>query len=94
MIELTSVYIKLNDEPYNKIKAYADIVLNDMFAVHDLTLKENRDGNLALYFPNNSKRKTIVHPLTEDLRKHIEINVLNKYEFIRSKYGNSISRDN
>lgn len=94
MIELTSVYVRLVDEPYTKTKAYADIVLNDLFAVHNLVLKEDRDGNLKLYFPNNIKRKTIVHPLSEDLRKHIEINVLNKYDFIRSKYGESVSGDN
>ena len=94
MIELTSIYIRLLDEPYTKIKAYVDIVLDGVLAVHDLTIKEKLDGTLHVYFPNNIKRKTIAHPLSDDLRKHIEINVLNKYEFIRSKYGESISRNN
>lgn len=94
MIELSSVYVKLNDKPYEKVKAYVDIVFNDLFVIHNLVLRENRDGELKLYFPNNVKRKTIAHPLSEDLRKHIEINVLNKYEYIRRKYGDSVQSNN
>lgn len=94
MIELSAVYVKLCEKPNTKVKAYVDIILNDLFKVHNLVLKENRKGELKLYFPKNIKRHTIVHPLNEDLRKHIEINVLNKYEFIRSKYGDRIRKDN
>lgn len=94
MLELSSVYVRLQDKPNSNIKAYVNIVFDDLLAIHDLVVKQKNDGELRVYFPNNVKRHTIAHPINDDLRKHIEINVLNKYDYIRRKYGDSVREDN
>ena len=65
------------------VKAIANIVLNDQIQVRGLRVMEDKCG-LSVGYPNDPFYKgddfrSIVSPLTAELRHHIEKRVLEKY---------------
>ena len=66
------------------VKAVANIVLNDQIQVRGLRVMDGKCG-LFVGYPNDPFYKgddfrSIVFPLTEELRYHIEKRVLEKYD--------------
>lgn len=66
-----------------RMKALAEIVLNDQFIVRGLRIMESENGLYISYpvdpFVKGDEYKSICDPITRQLREHIENTVLEKY---------------
>lgn len=66
-----------------RMKALAEIVLNDQFIVRGLRIMEGENGLYISYpadpFFNGDEFRSICNPITRQLREHIENTVLEKY---------------
>ena len=66
-----------------RMKALAEIVLNDQFIVRGLRIMESENGLYISYpvdpFVKGDDYKSICNPITRQLREHIENTVLEKY---------------
>ena len=85
-IEVTKVDVyPFKEEMYiGHVKAIANIVLNDQILVRGLRVMDGECG-LCVGYPNDPFYKgddfrSIVFPLTAELRHHIEKRVLEKYD--------------
>lgn len=69
-------------ENKNRLKAVATITFNDMFVVHELRLIEGQNG-LFVAMPSrrhpSGEFRDICHPITKELRAHVEEVVISKY---------------
>ncbi len=78
-IELTR--LRRIDHP--KVKAVASILIDDALAIHDIKLLSGPHGNWVA-MPNKpdkqGKYRDMVHPINADLRRQIEVLILNEYE--------------
>ncbi len=80
-MQVTEVRITLRDEP--KLKAFANITFDDSFVIRGLKVINGQKG---FFVSMPSRKRTdgsfqdIVHPVSIDLRKHIEIKVLEAYD--------------
>lgn len=98
MLQITSVYINLNEDYTDDLLAKAAVTFNNCFMVKDIEIWKNKlyDGANSKYFtkfPVNKKHRSIAHPISEDLRQNIEINIINKYEYLRRKIDERLSGD-
>ena len=82
-----SVHIIENNDSRNRMKASATIVLNDVFAVHDLKVIDGPRG-MFVAMPNKPRRGQesnfhsyvdIAHPLNPNFRKYLEEVVLSQF---------------
>ncbi|EQB63060.1 MAG: hypothetical protein RBG1_1C00001G0639 [candidate division Zixibacteria bacterium RBG-1] len=80
-MQVTEVRITLRDEP--KLKAFANITFDDSFVIRGLKIINGQKG----FFVSMPSRKRIdgsfqdiVHPVSVDLRKHIEDKVLEAFD--------------
>lgn len=83
---VTDVRIKkVTEEKLGKLRAYADITLDECLVIHGLKLMEGENG-LFVAMPSrkifNNEYKDIVHPINSELRKHITEAVIEKYNII------------
>lgn len=85
-IEITDVQIvfpKRRDKSNDKLKSFANIVLNSVFIVRNLRIIEGSKGFFVV-MPNFKKKdgsfQDIAHPLTNQFRQNIEDKVLEAYE--------------
>lgn len=67
-----------------RMKALAEIVLNDQFIVRGLRIMEGENGLYVAYpvdpfFCPCEESRSICNPITRQLREHIENTVLEKY---------------
>jgi len=66
-----------------RVKALAEIVLNDQFIVRGLRIKDGENGLYVAYpvdpFCTGEGSRSICNPITRQLREHIENTVLEKY---------------
>lgn len=66
-----------------RMKALAEIVLNDQFIVRGLRIMEGENGLYISYptdpFVKGDDYKSICNPISRQLREHIENTVLEKY---------------
>ena len=85
-IEVTQVNVyPLNEGAYiGRLKALANIVLNDQIQVRGLRVMDGENGLFVGYpvdkFYNGENFRNIVFPITAELRHHIEKSVLEKYD--------------
>jgi stage V sporulation protein G len=83
MIEVTKVELKLSSTS-NGMKALCHIVLNDMFAVHDIRVVESARGNLVVAMPSkklpSGSFRDICNPVNGKARKIINDAVLEEYK--------------
>ena len=85
-IEVTQVNVyPLNEGAYiGRLKALANIVLNDQIQVRGLRVMDGENGLFVGYpvdkFYNGENFRNIVFPITAELRQHIEKSVLEKYD--------------
>jgi stage V sporulation protein G len=65
-----------------KVKAYATITLDNQFVVHNLRIVEVENG-AKIFMPSrktsDGTHKDIAHPITNELRQHIEEKVITAY---------------
>lgn len=80
-MQVTEVRITLRDEP--KLKAFANITFDDSFVIRGLKIINGQKG---FFVSMPSRKRTdgsfqdIVHPVSLDLRKHIEDKVLEAFD--------------
>ena len=85
-IEVTQVNVyPLNEGAYiGRLKALANIVLNDQIQVRGLRVMDGKNGLFVGYpvdpFYKGEGFRNIVFPITAELRHHIEKSVLEKYD--------------
>ena len=80
---VTNVKIKrIDEDKYEKLKAYVDITFDDSFVIHGLKLMQGEQG-MFVAMPSrkmfNNEYKDIAHPISSELRKHITDVVKEKY---------------
>lgn len=82
-MKVTSVNVKKIEKDESRMKGIASILLDDLFAIHDIRIIQG-DNGLFVAMPS---RKTptggyrdIVHPITPEGRKMIEDAILGEYE--------------
>jgi stage V sporulation protein G len=87
-MEITEVRITLRDEP--KLKAFANITLDDCFVIRGLKIIEGVNG----YFISMPSRKgkdgtyrDIAHPINNETRERIETVILEEYKNELAKLG-------
>jgi stage V sporulation protein G len=85
-VNVTEVRVRpKQDVNGGKVLGHADIVLDEMFAVHGIAII-NGDTGLYVGMPfrvdenSKRKRKDICHPITEDCRRMIQDAVLDEFE--------------
>lgn len=84
MLEITEVQVTLPKQESNpKLKAYANIIFNNVFIVKGLRIIEGSKGFFVV-MPNTKKSdgsfQDTAHPLNNELRKVIEDRVMEEYE--------------
>lgn len=81
-MNITDVKIhKLEGE--NRIKAYATVIFDDVFIVHNIKLVQGEESFfISMPSRKNSlgKFKDIVHPINNDFRRTLEQAVIKAYE--------------
>ncbi len=79
---ITDVRIRLI-EGGSRLKAIASIVIDGVFAVHELRIIEGREG-LFVAMPSKKisegKFKDIAHPINKETRTQLEKAILDKYQ--------------
>jgi stage V sporulation protein G len=85
-MQVTSVSVTLANE--GKLRAYAEIVIDDGLAIHGLRIIEG-DHGLFISMPSKTKPDgtftDIVHPINRQTREMIERSVLTEYERVVGK---------
>jgi len=92
-MNITRVQIHLNRGTTSKVKAWADIIIDNEFIVKGLAIRE--DATDHYYFVtmpykmrttnHDEVRQDMAHPITEPCRKYIEDRVLDEYEDVLNK---------
>jgi|GEM_PF-70154 len=90
-MEITEVKVfPVNEE---KLKAFVSIVFDRCFMVNDIKIIQGRDG-LFISMPSRKKKngefKDIAHPLNNDTRRRIELEVVDEYERVLAQRGESL----
>ena len=79
-MRVTEVKVSLRDE--EMLRAYATIVLDDFFAIHELRIIQSARGYLVA-MPSkplrDGRRADIAHPITLEARRIIEEAVMAEY---------------
>jgi stage V sporulation protein G len=80
-MEITDVRIRLVDK--GKLKAFANITLDDCFAIHGLKIIEGQKG-MFIAMPSERRGRSgfqdVAHPVNNSTRNWLEDIVLAKYE--------------
>lgn len=84
-LAVTSVQVfPFSDNPLGTVKAMATVVLNDQFMIRGLRVMNGSNGLFVSYpvdpFYKGDDFRTVCHPITRQLREHIENCVLEKYQ--------------
>lgn len=81
-MKITDIKLRQSKENKGKLKAYADITLEDCLVIHNAKVIGGKKG-LIVCFPNSKKGNKyvdIVHPVTAEFRKYITDEVVAKYK--------------
>lgn len=80
-MKITKIYLR---QPKNqgKIKAYADIVLDDCLIIRNLKLIETKEKMIVCFPARKIKKnfKDIVHPINSELRNYITDTLISEYK--------------
>lgn len=81
--------MKVTDED-NEIKAFASIILNDSIKINGIKVIVNDVGKLIVVLPENKiEQIQYVVPLSVQLRKDINNEIINKYFSIKESIKNA-----
>lgn len=74
----------------DKLKAFVSIVLDSCFMINDIKVIRGKDG-LFISMPSRRKKngefKDVAHPLNNETRRLIELQVLDEYERVLGERG-------
>ena len=81
-MEITSVSVRKIDKADSRLRAIANVVLDDAFAVHDIRIIDG-DNGLFIAMPSRKTAtggyKDTAHPITPEVRKQFEDAILEEY---------------
>lgn len=90
-MEITEVKVFPVSE--EKLKAFVSVVFDRCFMVNDIKIIQGRDG-LFISMPSRKKKngefKDVAHPLNNDTRKAIELEVVAEYERVLAERGQEL----
>lgn len=88
-MEITEVRINLNKG--GKVKAFAQIVIDDAFLVGDIRVLEGKEGLVYVAMPSrrlrNGSFRDIAHPLSTEVRRQLDEAILKEFERVVSERG-------
>lgn len=88
-MEITEVRVNLNKS--GKVRAFAQIVLDDCFLVGDIRIMEGREGTVVVAMPSRRLRsgsfRDIAHPLNAETRRRLEETILSEYNRVVAERG-------
>jgi len=88
-MNITRVQIHINKGPGSeKLKAFADIIIDDEFIIKGLAIREDKEGYAFVTMPYRMRedvRLDIAHPINENCRQYIEKEILDEYEEVLNK---------
>ena len=81
-MEITSVNVRKFEKEGSRMKGIASVLLDNMFAVHDIRIIEG-DNGLFIAMPSRKtatgKYRDIAHPITSECRKMFEDAIIEEY---------------
>lgn len=95
-MEITKVQITLHKNPDSNVRAFCNIVFDDVFVVKRLVIMKNAKGEHYVNMPNYNDRGRQVDtafPIDNDYRIYLENRVLDEYEYILNKISRSRRRE-
>jgi len=82
MLHITEVRVSLRDDA--KLKAFASITIEDCFVIRGLKVIEGNNNRMFVAMPSrkrpDGKHQDLAHPITKEMRQHIETIIIRKYE--------------
>jgi len=82
-MKITSVTVKKIEKENSRMKGIASVLLDDVFAVHDIRIIEG-DNGLFIAMPSRQTStgvyRDIAHPINSETRQMFEKEVLDAYE--------------
>lgn len=88
-MEITEVRINLNKG--GKVRAFAQIVLDDVFLVGDIRILEGKEGTVYVTMPSrrlrNGSFRDIAHPLNTEFRRQLDDLILAEYRRVLEERG-------
>jgi stage V sporulation protein G len=88
-MEITEVRINLNKG--GRVKAFAQIVIDDCFLIGDVRVMEGKEGTMIVTMPSrrlrNGSFRDIVHPLNTETRRRVDEVILSEYERVVAERG-------
>ena len=93
-MEITEVRVFPVDE--DKLKAFASIVIDDVFVVSDIKVIHGKNGRF-LSMPSAKRRngtfRDIAHPLNQETRRMIEEMIFQRYEEVVASERRALDRE-
>jgi len=87
-MEITSVNVRKIEKEGSKVVAVASVLFDDVFAVHDIRLLEDKNG-LFIAMPSrklsNGSYKDVAHPINQEFRLILEQKIKEKYNEIKEE---------
>lgn len=92
-MKITDVRVRIaKSDEEAKLRAYADITIDDSFVVHGLKVIEGKNG-IFVAMPSrkmpNGEYKDVAHPITTDVRTTINEAVISKYSELSKEVATS-----
>jgi len=88
-MEITEV--RVNPNRGGKVKAFAQIVIDDCFLIGDIRVMEGKEGTVYVTMPSrrlrNGSFRDIVHPLNTETRRRVDEAILKEYERVVAERG-------
>jgi DNA-binding cell septation regulator SpoVG len=92
-MNITQIQIHLNHGTTSRVKAWADIILDDEFIVKGLAIREDaKEHYCFVTMPykmrvanHDEVREDVAHPIRESCRKYVEDKVLDEYEAVLNR---------
>ena len=89
-MKITNVRVRVVEKENSKMRGFASVTIDDMFAIHDIRILEG-DKGLFLAMPSKQiapgEYKDIAHPINQEARQMFSDAILDEYkaELERSK---------
>ena len=95
LMKVTSVKVKKIEKENSRMKGIAEILIDDMIAIHDIRIILG-DNGLFVAMPSrktpNGEYRDIAHPINAETREKIQKAILDAYEAPETE-GNSESAE-
>lgn len=83
-MEITNVNIHKIEKEGSKVKAIASVLLDNCFAIHDIRILENNEGELFIAMPSRKTStgsyRDIAHPINPETRKIFEERIISEFK--------------